>query len=93
MTTARRLQRVLAVDLVVAWRLLSVCKAARETPNPSSAVRKTVVLICRGLCNLDRGFLHYIFDCMLNDSVLLGQVQPQSLQQFSHQPLRSRHGA
>ncbi len=33
LTTARRLQRVLAVDLVVAWRLLSVCKAARETPN------------------------------------------------------------
>src|SRR5260370_40780553 len=33
LTTARRLQRVWAVDLVVAWRLLSVCKAARETPN------------------------------------------------------------
>ncbi len=51
------------------------------------------MLICRGLRNLDPGFLHYIFDCVLNDSVLLGQVQPQSLQQFSHQPLRSRHGA
>src|SRR5207245_11761020 len=33
LTTARRLQRVLAVDLVVAWRVLSVCKAAREAPN------------------------------------------------------------
>ena len=33
LTTARRLKRVLAVDLVVAWRLLAVCKAARETPD------------------------------------------------------------
>jgi hypothetical protein len=33
LATARRLKRVLAVDLVVAWRLLSVCKAARETPD------------------------------------------------------------
>jgi len=33
LTTARRLQRVLAVDLVVAWRLLAVCKVARETPD------------------------------------------------------------
>jgi hypothetical protein len=30
--TARRLQRVLMVDLIVAWRVLSLCKAARETP-------------------------------------------------------------
>lgn len=33
LATARRLKRVLAVDLVVAWRLLSVCKAARQTPD------------------------------------------------------------
>jgi len=33
LATAPRLQRVLAVDLVVAWRLLSVCKAAREIPD------------------------------------------------------------
>ncbi len=31
--TARRLERVLAVDLVVAWRLLALCKAARQRPD------------------------------------------------------------
>jgi hypothetical protein len=31
--TAARLERVLAVDLVVAWRLLALCKAAREQPD------------------------------------------------------------
>jgi hypothetical protein len=31
--TAERLERVLAVDLVVAWRLLALCKAAREQPD------------------------------------------------------------
>lgn len=31
--TAARLERVLAVDLVVAWRLLALCKAAREHPD------------------------------------------------------------
>src|SRR5260370_37315958 len=31
--TAQRLERVLSVDLVVAWRILALCKAARETPN------------------------------------------------------------
>lgn len=31
--TAERLQRVLAVDQVVAWRLLALCKASREVPN------------------------------------------------------------
>jgi len=30
--TAARLERVLAVDLVVAWRLLALCKAGREEP-------------------------------------------------------------
>lgn len=30
--TARRLQRVLMVDLIVAWRVLALCKAARQTP-------------------------------------------------------------
>jgi hypothetical protein len=30
--TAARLQRVLMVDLIVAWRVLALCKAARETP-------------------------------------------------------------
>lgn len=30
--TAQRLERVLAVDLVVAWRILALCKAARELP-------------------------------------------------------------
>ena len=80
-------------SLVLTKVPLTVSPALFKDINPSSAVRKTVVLICRGLCNLDPGFLHYILDCMLNDSVLLGQVQPQSLQQFSHQPLRSRHGA
>jgi hypothetical protein len=30
--TAARLQRVLAVDLMVAWRLLALCRAAREQP-------------------------------------------------------------
>lgn len=31
--TAARLERVLAVDQVVAWRLLAMCKAAREQPD------------------------------------------------------------
>ncbi len=31
--TARRLERVLSVDLVVAWRILALCKAARERPD------------------------------------------------------------
>ncbi len=31
--TAERLERVLAIDLVVAWRILALCKAARELPN------------------------------------------------------------
>jgi Transposase DNA-binding/Transposase Tn5 dimerisation domain len=30
--TAARLQRVVMVDLVVAWRVLALCKAGRETP-------------------------------------------------------------
>jgi hypothetical protein len=30
--TARRLERSLSVDLVVAWRILALCKAARELP-------------------------------------------------------------
>ena len=30
--TVARLQRVLMVDLIVAWRVLGLCKAARETP-------------------------------------------------------------
>jgi len=30
--TARRLERVLAIDLVVAWRILALCKAGRERP-------------------------------------------------------------
>lgn len=36
--TAARLERALAVDQVVAWRLLALCKAAREQPDaPASA--------------------------------------------------------
>ena len=31
--TAARLERALSVDLVVAWRLLALCKAAREQPD------------------------------------------------------------
>ena len=31
--TAPRLERVLSLDLVVAWRILALCKAARETPD------------------------------------------------------------
>jgi len=31
--TAQRLERVLSVDLVVAWRVLALCKAARQTPD------------------------------------------------------------
>lgn len=33
--TAQRLERALAVDQVVAWRILALCKAAREQPNAS----------------------------------------------------------
>ena len=33
METAPRLERVLSLDLVVAWRILALCKAARETPD------------------------------------------------------------
>ena len=33
METAQRLERVLSLDLVVAWRILALCKAARETPH------------------------------------------------------------
>lgn len=32
MQTAERLERVLSIDLVVAWRVLALCKAARELP-------------------------------------------------------------
>jgi len=59
----------------------------------SSAVRKTVVRICRGLRISSPRFLHYIFTCVLNGATLLGQVQVQSLQEFSQHPLRSRHCA
>lgn len=31
--TAARLQRVVRVDLIVAWRVLALCKAGRETPS------------------------------------------------------------
>jgi hypothetical protein len=31
--TAQRLERALSVDLVVAWRILALCKAAREMPD------------------------------------------------------------
>jgi hypothetical protein len=31
--TAQRLERVLSVDLVVAWRVLALCKAARQIPD------------------------------------------------------------
>ncbi len=31
--TAQRLERVLSLDLVVAWRVLALCKAARQTPD------------------------------------------------------------
>jgi len=33
METAQRLERALSVDLVVAWRILALCKAARELPD------------------------------------------------------------
>ena len=35
--TAQRLDRALAVDQVVAWRILGLCKAAREQPDASIA--------------------------------------------------------
>lgn len=35
--TAQRLDRALAVDQVVAWRILSLCKAAREQPDLSAS--------------------------------------------------------
>jgi hypothetical protein len=31
--TARRLERVLSLDLIVAWRILALCKASRELPD------------------------------------------------------------
>jgi len=31
--TAQRLERILSLDLVVAWRILALCKAARQTPD------------------------------------------------------------
>lgn len=31
--TARRLERVLSLDLIVAWRVLALCKVARELPD------------------------------------------------------------
>lgn len=31
--TARRLERVLSLDLIVAWHILALCKAARELPD------------------------------------------------------------
>ena len=31
--TAERLERALSIDLVVAWRVLALCKAARELPD------------------------------------------------------------
>jgi hypothetical protein len=33
LATAERLERVLSLDLVVAWRILALCKAAREMPD------------------------------------------------------------
>jgi hypothetical protein len=37
MEMAQRLERALSIDLVVAWRILALCKAARELPdNPIS---------------------------------------------------------
>ncbi len=33
MQTAQRLERVLSIDLIVAWRILALCKAARELPD------------------------------------------------------------
>jgi hypothetical protein len=33
METAQRLERALSIDLVVAWRILALCKAARELPD------------------------------------------------------------
>ena len=33
LATAERLERVLSLDLVVAWRILALCKAAREIPD------------------------------------------------------------
>ena len=35
--TAVRLERALSVDLVVAWRLLALCKAAREQPDAAAS--------------------------------------------------------
>lgn len=35
--TAERLQRSLAVDLVVGWRMLGMCKAAREQPDAAAS--------------------------------------------------------
>ena len=61
--------------------------------SPSSAVQRTVVLICRGLRISSPRFLHYIFNCILNGATLFGQMQFQALQQFCHHSLRPRHGA
>ena len=44
----------------------------RQCINPSSAVQRTVVLICKGLRILNPRFLHYIFDRILNGAALLG---------------------
>ena len=40
--------------------------------NPSSAVERTVVLICKGLRILNPRFLHYIFNRVFNGTALLG---------------------
>ncbi len=90
-----RSSRNCLLELVVQLRILlmeqRVILTFQDCINPSSAVRREAVLIVRGLGNLDPGFLHYIFDCILNDPALLWQKQTQSLQQFSHQPLGACH--
>ncbi|MGB7748260.1 MAG: hypothetical protein WBN75_13340 [Verrucomicrobiia bacterium] len=47
--------------------------------NPSSAVRQKAVLIFSGLAKSSPGFLHYIFDRILNNPALFGKGQAQSL--------------
>ena len=73
--------------------LLCFCPLKPLAISPSSAVQRTVWLICKGLRVLSPRFLHYIFHGILNVPALFGQVQAQPLQQFCHHPLGPRHGA
>jgi len=49
------------------------------TISPSSAVRRSALLICKDLRVSKPGFLHYILQGIFNDAALLWQVQAQML--------------